>query len=101
MSESEAAALLARVPLTPYTPHTETDANALLASLPACRKAGFAVAVSYTHLDVYKRQVFAKCSGKGQHCSGQHALTAVRHADTPENVGIRQAQRLSLSLIHI
>lgn len=43
MSESEAATLLARVPLTPYTPHTETDANALLASLPACRKAGFAV----------------------------------------------------------
>ena len=43
MSESEAAALLARVPLTPYTPHTETDAGALLASLPACREAGFAV----------------------------------------------------------
>ena len=40
MSESEAAALLARVPLTPYTPHTETDAGALLASLPACREAG-------------------------------------------------------------
>ena len=43
MSESEAANLLARVPLTPYTPHTETDAGALLASLPACREAGFAV----------------------------------------------------------
>ena len=43
MSESEAATLLARVPLTPYTPHTETDAGALLASLPACREAGFAV----------------------------------------------------------
>ena len=43
MSESEAATLLARAPLTPYTPHTETDANALLASLPACREAGFAV----------------------------------------------------------
>ena len=43
MSESEAATLLARVPLTPYTPHTETDAGALLASLPACRDAGFAV----------------------------------------------------------
>lgn len=43
MSESEAAALLARAPLTPYTPHTETDANALLASLPTCREAGFAV----------------------------------------------------------
>lgn len=39
MSESEAANLLARVPLTPYTPHTETDAGALLASLPACREA--------------------------------------------------------------
>lgn len=43
MSESEAATLLARALLTPYTPHTETDANALLASLPACREAGFAV----------------------------------------------------------
>ena len=43
MSESEAANLLARVPRTPYTPHTETDAGALLASLPACREAGFAV----------------------------------------------------------
>ena len=43
MSESEAATLLARAPLTPYTPHTETDAGALLASLPACREAGFAV----------------------------------------------------------
>lgn len=43
MSESEAANLLARVPLTPYTPHTETDAGALLASLPACREVGFAV----------------------------------------------------------
>ena len=29
--------------LSPYTPHTETDAGALLASLPACREAGFAV----------------------------------------------------------
>jgi len=44
MSESEAAKLLSRAaPLTPFTPHTETDAAALLASLPACREAGFAV----------------------------------------------------------
>ena len=36
--------LLSRAaPLTPFTPHTETDAAALLASLPACREAGFAV----------------------------------------------------------
>ena len=44
MSESEAAKLLSRAaPLTPFTPHTETDTAALLASLPACREAGFAV----------------------------------------------------------
>ena len=44
MSESEASKLLSRAaPLTPFTPHTETDAAALLASLPACREAGFAV----------------------------------------------------------
>ena len=44
MSETEAAKLLSRAaPLTPFTPHTETDAAALLASLPACREAGFAV----------------------------------------------------------
>ena len=42
--ETEAAKLLSRAaPLTPFTPHTETDAAALLASLPACREAGFAV----------------------------------------------------------
>lgn len=43
MSESEAAGVLSRAPLTPFTPHTITDAKALLASLPRIRAEGYAV----------------------------------------------------------
>lgn len=43
MSESEALGLLSRAPLTPFTPHTITDARALLAALPRVRADGYAV----------------------------------------------------------
>lgn len=43
MPESEAAGLLSRAALTPFTPHTVTDARALLASLPRIRADGYAV----------------------------------------------------------
>lgn len=43
MPEGEAASLLARASLTPFTPHTVTDAKALLAALPRIRADGYAV----------------------------------------------------------
>lgn len=43
MSESEAAGLLSRAALTPFTPHTVTDVRSLLASLPRIRAEGYAV----------------------------------------------------------
>ena len=51
-------------------------------------------AVSYTHLDVYKRQVQARIGPAGQFLAQHpHEFVAVRHA-----VG---RERLQLSLIHI
>lgn len=43
MPESEAARLLTRVQLTPYTPHTLTDAQTILETLRQCRADGYAV----------------------------------------------------------
>ena len=43
MSESVAAGLLSRTAFTPFTPHTITDAKALLAVLPQIRADGYAV----------------------------------------------------------
>ena len=59
-----------------------------LFSLPADAPCAEAVAVSYTHLDVYKRQ------RQGQHRAGQNALTAAGHPHPPEDPHVRLAQRL-------
>ena len=80
MSESEAATLLARVPLTPYTPHTETDAGTLLASLPAylCR---FTVRADTFSLEVFLGSVGSMSSSYFR--ITPHRVSAFRIRDLP------------------
>ncbi|MCF6743742.1 IclR family transcriptional regulator [Blastococcus sp. KM273128] len=52
MPEAQAAALLRAAPLEALTPHTDTDADALLRELEQVRRQGYAVTVGTRHPDI-------------------------------------------------